>query len=115
MGEVNVARPAVSSHLTWDTLLAVNISPFHVGDFVRIKADYFRLPDFDPKSSPLREGQIGIVTSRAGWGDRRPRYVRINGKSPLFHHNMFEPATPPFARRFYLSMVWFRSLVSGMR
>lgn len=87
----------------------MNISPFNRGDYVRLKPSYFELPAFDPASAPLLHGEIGIVTATRSHGDRRPRYVQVNGRGPLLHHSMFEPAKPPFLHGLKL---WIRFLLA---
>lgn len=84
----------------------MNISPFKRGDYVRVKRDNFQKERFDPTTSPLRFDEIGIVTEvSASGGDKRRRYLKVNGKPHLYHFSMFEAATPKTAARVRLRLL----------
>jgi hypothetical protein len=73
----------------------MNVSQFKRGDFVRVKRNYFQKKSFNVAASPLGIDEVGVVTGvSTGGNDKRPRYVQVNGKAPLYHHSMFEAARP---------------------
>jgi hypothetical protein len=85
----------------------MGISPFKCGDYVQVRPDFYSKERFDINASPLRPGEIGIVTAVSASGDRRPRYIQVNGKPPLYHFSMFEEARPTLARKVYLKFRHF--------
>lgn len=80
----------------------MNISPFKCGDYVQVRPDFYLKERFDKNASPLKCGEIGIVTAVSSSGDKRPRYIQVNGRPPLYHFSLFEEAKPTTARRVYL-------------
>ena len=91
----------------------MNISPFKCGDYVRVRPEFFLKEQFDIKASPLKRSEIGVVTAVAGSGDKRPRYIRVNGKQPLYHFSLFEEAKPTLVRKVYLKFRHAPSLASN--
>ena len=82
----------------------MGISPFKRGDFVRVKPEFFERDQFDRALSPLSHNEVGIVTAVSAQGDKRPRYLKLNGKSTLYHYSMFEGASPTRVKRLTLSL-----------
>lgn len=89
----------------------MNVSPYKPGAYVRIKDALFLKEDFDARTSPLAQGEIGIISAVAASGDRRPRYVQVNGKAGFHHFSLFEDARPSFWRKLYLILRYWPSLV----
>jgi hypothetical protein len=82
----------------------MGISPFICGDDVRIRRELFLKEPFDKHSTPLKRDEIGVVTAVSASGDKRLRYIKVNGRSPLYHYTLFEPANPTSSRKAYLKI-----------
>jgi len=80
----------------------MGITPFKCGDYVKVRRNLFLKEPFDKNASPLRRDEIGVVTAVSASGDKRLRYIRVNGKPPLYHYTMFEGANPTVMRKAYL-------------
>jgi hypothetical protein len=91
-----------SADLNYNTM---NISPFRRGDYITVRHEYFEKEGFDPATSPLRMDEVGIVTrvSTSG-GDKRPRFIEVNGAPPLYHFSMFEATSAPLLQKLRLRL-----------
>jgi hypothetical protein len=82
----------------------MGISSFKCGDYVKIRRDLFLKEPFDKNITPLKRDEIGIVTAVSISGDKRLRYIKVNGRSPLYHYTLFEAANPTAPRKAYLKI-----------
>ena len=80
----------------------MSISPFKCGDYVKVRRDLFVKEPLAKNASPLSQDEIGLVTGVSASGEKRLRYIKVNGKRPLYHYTMFEYANPTVIRKAYL-------------
>jgi hypothetical protein len=80
----------------------MNLSPFKRGDYVRLRNPPIEDADSHLSTHPLNKGEIGIVTAIRHSGDRRPRYVQVNGIPVSMHFTMLEKAEPSVGTKVYL-------------
>ncbi|MGA8541730.1 MAG: hypothetical protein WB566_19660 [Terriglobales bacterium] len=78
---------------------------------MKVTRDLFLKEPFDKNASPLKRDEIGVVTAVSASGDKRLRYIKVNGKPPLFHYTMFEAANPTVMRKAYLRIRYAPSLL----